>query len=260
MATSTAIERALSIEIAERRQYFIIALAMSATIVAGFAVNLAMGRSSFAVPAAYHAHAVVFMGWVALFITQATTILMRRVDLHNRLGKLAYPWITAMVALGIAIMIVVARRTGGPFFFAVNEFLISNIALLLCFGWLALWSLRSARHSGWHRRLMICAMAMLTGPGIGRLIPMPLLIPYAWTISCALTLIFPAILIVLERRRRRNIHPAWFWGLGLYVGTFIASMMLAFSPLGYAVTKWVVAGSPGAERPMHAFLPPGFTM
>jgi hypothetical protein len=247
-------------EQAERRFFLGMALAMAFVIVAGFSLNLAMGRSSFAVPAPYHAHGVVFMGWLALWVAQAVTIATGRRELHIRLGKLAYAWIPLMTVLGITIMIVVARRNGGPFFFAVNEFLISNIALLLCFAGLALWSLRSRRHNGWHRRLMLCAMAILTGPGIGRLLPMPLLIPNAWVLSSLVTLIFPAIAMAYDKRRRGHIHPAYLWGTGLYVATFAGAMALAYSPLGYAITDAIIAGTPGAERPMEAFLPPGFAM
>lgn len=260
MATVHAGARPHNVEQAERRFFLIMALAMSAITVAGFVVNLAMGRSSFAVPAAYHVHAVVFMGWIALYLVQAATIASGRRELHIRLGKIAYLWIPLMVAMGIVIMVTVARRTGGPFFFAVNEFLISNVALLLCFGGLAMWALRRQRHNGWHRRLMLCAMAILTGPGLGRLLPMPLFMEWAWTIGFLSTLIFPAIAIAADMRRRGRVHPAYWWGTGLYAATFLGSMLLAFSPIGYSLTEAVIAGTPGAERPMAAFLPPGFKM
>ena len=48
-----------------------------------------------------------------------------------------------------------------------------------------------------------------------------------------------------------------FW---VNVAAFVLSMLLAYSRVGYAITEWVVAGTPGAERPMEAFLPPGFSM
>ena len=44
------------------------AIAMVLVIVAGFSIQLAMGRSSFSAPPLVHAHAVVFMGWVVIFI------------------------------------------------------------------------------------------------------------------------------------------------------------------------------------------------
>lgn len=260
MATLPAGAPPRSAEQSERRFYFVMALAMSLIIVAGFTLNLAMGRSTFAAPAAYHAHALVFMGWLALSLVQGWTIVTGRRELHIRLGKLGYLWVPAMVAMGITIMILVARRTGGPFFFAQNEFLVSNIALLLCFGALAMWSLATRRHMGWHRRLMLVGFSILTGPGVGRLLPMPLLIPNAWTISFLTTLIFPAILMAADMKRLGRVHPALLWGTGAYIATFVISMMLAYTPVGYTLTEWVLAGTPGAERPMTAFIPPGFTM
>ena len=121
-------------------------------------------------------------------------------------------------------------------------------------------ALRRQRHTGWHRRLLLCSMAMLSGPGLGRLLPMPLMIPYAWTISFAASMIFVVIGMIADKRRHGRVHPAYWWGSGVYVGVFVLSMLLAFSPIGYAITDAVIAGSPGAERPMEAFLPPGFAM
>lgn len=242
------------------RFFTIMAFVMATIIVAGFSLNIAMGRSSFAVPLAYHVHAVIFMGWLALYLAQHITASGGQWPLHRRLGKLAYVWVPAMVAAGCTIMIVVAQRTGGPFFFAVNEFLVSNIATLLAFGAIAWWALRRQRYTGWHRRLMLVSMAILTGPGLGRLLPLPLMIPNAWVITVALTFVFPAIGMVADLRRNGRIHPAYWWGTGIYAGIFVGSMLLAYSPLGYAFTDFVIAGTPGAERPMEAFLPDGFTM
>ena len=258
MATAAA-QRSAPVQ-GETRFFTIMAFVMSFVIVAGFSLNLAMGRSSFDAPLAYHVHGVVFMGWIALYLAQHVTISRGNTALHAKLGKLAYLWLPLMVATGCTIMIVVAQRTGGPFFFGVNEFLVSNLALLLAFGGLAWWALRRRRYTGWHRRLMLCAMAILTGPGLGRLLPLPLMIPNAWIITTFATWIFPLVGMIADKRRDGRVHPAYWWGLGIYVAVFAASMALAYTPLGYAFTEWVIAGTPGAERPMEAFLPPGFTM
>ena len=107
---------------------------------------------------------------------------------------------------------------------------------------------------------MLCGMAILTGPGLGRLLPLPLMIPNSWLITTLATMIFPVIGMIADKRSQGRVHPAYWWGLGLYVGVFAVSMLLAFSPFGIAVTEQVIAGTPGAERPMEAFLPPGFSM
>jgi hypothetical protein len=244
----------------DTRFFMIMMLAMALVIVAGFSVNLAMGRSSFAAPWPFHVHGLIFMGWLGLAVMQVLTITGGNRALHRQLGRLAYVWIPAMVVAGAMIIVVSARTTGGPFFFAQNEFFISNLAGLFTFGGLALWSLQVRRHLGWHRRLMLVAMSILTGPGLGRLLPMPLLIPYAWVAATGLTFVFPVIGMIADWRRDGRVHPAWWWGMGINVAVFAASMVLAYTPLGYALTEWVIAGTPGAARPMEAFIPPGFSM
>ncbi|MFN8946393.1 MAG: hypothetical protein ACK5YG_01600, partial [Alphaproteobacteria bacterium] len=47
-----------------------LATVMAIVQVTGFAVHFALGRSSFSAPLVIHAHAVVFMGWVAIFVIQ----------------------------------------------------------------------------------------------------------------------------------------------------------------------------------------------
>lgn len=244
----------------DARFFTTMAFVMSFVIVAGFSLNLAMGRSSFAVPAAYHIHAVVFMAWIGIYLAQHVTASAGNWTLHAKFGKIAYIWVPLMVAFGTAVMIVVARRTGGPFFFHVSEFLWSNIMTLWCFGGLAWWALRRRRYTGWHRRLMLCSMAILTGPGLGRLLPLPLMIPFAWVITVAITMIFPLVGMIADQRKTGKVHPAYWWGLGIYAAVFLISIAIAYSPFGIGVTESLITGTPGADRPMQAFLPPDFTM
>ncbi len=261
MATSSITHGASSTgEAAERRFYLYLAMAMALSIVAGFSVQLAMGRSTFAVPPVFHLHALVFFGWVALYLAQNMLIAGNNVRLHRTLGMLAYAWIPLMVVVGIALSLTVARRTGGPFFFDTNQFLFSNPAHLLAFAGLAFASLRVRRHSGWHRRLMLVAFAILTGPGLGRLIPLPLLIPHAWHVMLAVLLIWPAIGMIRDRIVTGRVHPAWLWGIGALLAVQLVADLAAYSPWGIAATKAFTAGTPGGERPMEAFIPPGFTL
>lgn len=242
------------------RFFAVMMFVMAGLTIAGFSLNLATGRSSFALPLAFHVHGMIFMGWLALALAQVVTIASGNIALHRQLGRLAYAWVPLMVAAGLMIIVVSLRTTGGPFFFAKHEFLVSNTTGLLVFCGLALWALRVQRHTGWHRRLMLVAMSALTGPGLGRLLPMPLLIPYAWTIAVSASFIFGTIAMLVDWRSTGRVHPAYWWAMGINVGGFLASMALAYSPLGYAITEAVIAGTPGAERPMEAFLPPGFAM
>jgi len=242
----------------ERRFFFRMAVAMSIVIVAGFAFNLATGRSTFAVPLLVHVHAFVYFGWVALYLTQNYLVVTGQVALHRRLGPLALVWIPAMIVLGLAMTRHSLQTTGGPFFFDQNEFLFGNSLGIFAFAGVALWGIAMRTRSDWHRRLMCSAMAALTGPGIGRIMPMPLFIPWGWWIaSVALPLIFVVIGIIADQRRTGRAHPAWFWAAGLFIASQLLADAIAYSPIGYEFTRSVVAGTPGAARDIPAYLPAG---
>ena len=242
------------------RFFLVMACIMATIIVAGFSVNMAMGRSTFAVPLVYHLHAAVFFGWVVLFLVQNWSIAANNVRLHITLGLLAYIWAPVMVVMGFAIMITSLRRNGGPFFFDQNEFLISNAMLLVLFGALVIIAMLRRRYTGWHRRLMLVAMAILTAPGLGRLLPAPLMIPNAWRATIACTVVFPVIGMIADLRRFGRVHPAYFWGAGAIVAVQIVADLVAYSTWGVSITQALLAGTAGAARPMHAFIPPGMAL
>lgn len=242
----------------EERVFLIMACVMAATIVGGFATNLAMGRSTFAVPWTYHLHAAVFFSWVALYLAQNFLVASDRLAVHRRLGWASVILAPVMVVMGLVIMTVSMRRTGGPFFFDQNEFMISNVFQLILFCGFVFAAVGQRKNTGWHRRLMFMGTTILTGPGLGRLLPMPLMIPHAWRLMVLITLIFPAIMMIADKRRYGKVHPAWFWGIGLVLAGQIVADLIAYSPLGVSLTQSVVEGTPGAERPIEAFLPPEF--
>ncbi|ANY19490.1 hypothetical protein A6F68_00965 [Tsuneonella dongtanensis] len=261
MATLASGSAPVSTERAERKFFFIMACVMSALIIAGFSFNLAMGRSSFSLPWFYHFHAWVMLAWIGLYLAQNALIFRGNGALHRKLGWLSLPLIPLVAIMAILITRTSLQTTGGPFFFDQNQFLISNSAGLGVFLTLAIWAIVVRANTGWHRRLMFTGFAILLGPGLGRLLPMPLLMPYAWWIgSIVVPMLFPVMGMIADKRRYGTIHPAWFWGVGLVVGVQILSDLVAYSEWGLAFTRDFVAGTPGAERPMEAFLPPGFAM
>lgn len=137
----------------------------------------------------------------------------------------------------------------------MNEFLIGNTLSLLAFTALVTAAIRLRRRTDWHRRLMFCAMAILTGPGLGRLLPMPLFIPWAWWTVALASLTFPVIAMLVDRRRRGSIHKAWLWGIVATPVALLLGDLIAYSQPGIDMTNAIIAGTPGAERPMHAYLP-----
>lgn len=241
----------------EARFFFTMACVMAATIVAGFSFNIAMGRSSFSAPWLVHFHAWVMMGFVALYLAQNFLVLSDNVALHRRLGWLSAIWIPAILVMGVVITRYSMQTTGGPPFFDQNQFLFSNPLQLFGFAALATWAVAIRKNTGWHRRLMFCAFAGLTGPGVGRLLPNPFLIPYAWYASAILPVVlFVAIGMLADKRRYGAVHPAWLCGIAVVVGLQVVADLVAYSDWGIAFTRDFLAGTPGAERPMEAFFPP----
>jgi len=240
----------------EARFFFTMACLMAVTIVAGFSVNFLSGRSSLAMPWLVHLHAGVMMGWLGLFVLQNALIFGGNVAVHRRLGWLSLLFLPAMLLMALLITRLSLQTTGGPPFFDQNQFLISNPLQMLSVILMVSWAIAARKNTGWHRRLMFCAFAPLTGPGLGRLLPMPLFMPWAWYVAVFGPLIFVAAGMLADRRRYGQVHPAWWWGVGIIVGIQILADLIAYSPLGEAFTFWFLFGTPGANRPMEAFLPP----
>ena len=234
---------------------FAMAATMAVLIVTGFGLNLALGRSTFAVPLVYHLHAATFFSWTALFVIQTRLAAQGNHALHRRLGRLAAMLVILLVAMGGAMTLTSLRRTGGPFFFAQNEFMWGNMVGLLCAVGLVAAAVRNRHRTDWHLRLMLGAMALLTTPALGRIVPMPLFIPWAWWANTAFALAIVLVGMGLDLRRKGRVHPAWLWTFGAIVATHLLGEMLAYSSMGTALTQQVVAGTPGAARPMAAFLP-----
>ena len=234
------------------------AIVMAVIVVAGFSLQLAMGRSTFASPALVHAHAIVFMGWVVLFLLQNFFVATGRLDLHRRLGWLATGWVAAMIVLGCLVTAAMVRRGQVPFFFRPVQFLILDPASVFTFAGLTAAAVILRRRTDWHRRLHISAMVILLGPAFGRLLPMPLLAPWAWEAIVATCAVVLAVGAVWDARRIGRFHPAWGWGLAAMAACLLVTEAITYSPAGAALYAAVTAGSPGAAVAPLAFpAPPG---
>lgn len=232
------------------------AIAMVVVIVAGFSLQLAMGRSSFASPPLVHAHAVVFMGWVAIYLAQNVLVATGNIALHRRLGWLAAAWMVPMLGLGIAVTLALVQGGRVPFFFRPLQFLVFDPLSLLTFVGLSGAAIALRRRTDWHRRLHFCGMAILLGPGFGRLLPMPFLIPYAFEATFVATLIFPVIGVVADWRRSGRVHPAWGYGIAANFAMLLAIELVTYSPIGLTLYDGVTTGTPGAAIAPLAFAPP----
>jgi len=229
---------------------------MAIIIVAGFSLQFAMGRSTFAAPPLVHAHAFIFMGWVAIYLTQNLLIGSGRVDIHRKLGWIAVGWIFPMVLLGCLVTLAMVRRGQVPFFFRPLQFLVFDPILVFTFAALTLAAVTQRRRTDWHRRLHFCAMALLLGPAFGRLLPMPLLQPWAWETIFLVSLVFPIVGMLADMRRTGRGHPAWRYGIAAMLASFVLTEAITYSPVGTALYRVVTLDSPGASVAPLEFAPP----
>lgn len=247
---------AASAEASEDRFFMWTAFAMAMVIVAGFSLHLAMGRSTFSAPLIFHLHGLAFMGWVALFVTQARLATAGPMALHRKLGWIGAGWVALLLVMGFAITLHVVRGGTAPFFFRPQYFLIANPLTLICFALLTAAAIHLRRQSDWHKRLHICGMAAIIGPGFGRILPLPLMGSYAFDIAVLVGMIFPVAGMVRDLRRTGRVHRAWIWGSAAILAIIPLSHLLAYSPAGDAIYANVTAGHPGSEVPGLEFAPP----
>ncbi len=238
-------------------RYFVTsALVMAAIVFAGFSLQLAMGRSSFGAPFIVHLHALVFMGWVVIYVAQTTLAASGDRAKHRLLGWLGTAWVVPMVVLGITVTVLMVRRGQAPFFFQPAQFLVLNPVNILTFAGLTWAAVAMRRRTGWHRRLHYCGTATLLAPAFGRLLPMPLIRPWAFELVAVFVMLVPLVGIVADRRRTGRVHPAWLWGTSAILLSLIAVEVVTYGPAGEALYRAVTTGTPGATVDPYTFPPP----
>jgi hypothetical protein len=253
---ASVIDRPVSARVGNERFFLGAAITMTIVIVAGFSNQFAAGRSTFYSPPLVHAHAIIFMGWVMIYLAQNFLVATDRMAVHRRLGWLAAGWMVPMIVLGFAVTVAMVRRGQVPFFFQPLHFLLFDPLSVLTFAGLTSAAIVQRHRTEWHRRLHLCGMATLMSPGFGRLLPMPLLQPWAWEMSFAAGLLFPIAGVIADVRRSGRVHPAWRWGIAAMLSGFALIEAITYSGAGQALYSVVTADSPGAAVPPLEFADP----
>ena len=240
----------------DERFFLRAAILMALITVAGFANQYLAGRSTFESPIRVHIHAFFFMGWVAIYVLQNIFVATGRIDLHRKLGWVAAFWIIPMMFMGCYVTSVLVKEGRVPFVFKPLQFLVFDPVIVFTFAALTVAAVTMRRRTEWHRRLHYCGMSMIMGPGIARLLPLPLLMPWAWESFSAACLIFPLAGVYADIRRSGQAHPAWKYGIGAMLIGFALTEAITYSPAGAALYGAVVKGSPAASIAPLEFGPP----
>jgi hypothetical protein len=223
----------------DRMFFLVMSCVIAVTTVAGFSLQLAMGRSSFASPWWVHVHGVTFMLWLGIYVTQNLLVWSGNVALHRRLGIFAAYYIGWMVLVGLSVNTLAAINHRIPFFFETNVFLVMDWLTVLTFAGLTWAGVRMRGSPDWHRRLMLCGAIQIMTPGAARLLPLPFMGTWILWSVWAVMLVYIGVAMTYDVITRGKVHPAYFWGLGTITLSVALMRPIAFSPPMMALTKYL---------------------
>ncbi len=230
-------------------------LAMAAIIAAGFTFFVVMGISSFSAPWVVHVHAIIFFGWVGIYVLQTLLATRGSLVLHRRLGWVGAGWLAMMAVVGPLVAVEAIRLGRAAPFYEPAFFLVMAPLTVWTFVGLSTAAILMRRRTDWHKRLHFAGMAVLTGPGIGRLFPMPLVMPHSAIIEFGLVMLWPLAGMAWDLRKHGRIHPAWLWAVGAIVVMRALCNLIAYSPIGLSLFEMVTTGQPGGALAPYAFPP-----
>lgn len=214
------------------------ALGIALFIVFGFAQFAARGMVDVpAVPAYVHFHGVLMLAWLALTVAQAWLAGRADLTMHRRLGWTGLILAALVIATGSYTGIQAIATHRQPPFFTPAYFLALTQVQLVFFAGLLVAAVAYRRQTEWHRRLMLGATVLLMEPALGRLLPMPLIMPWGQWLATAFQLVPLALVAQHDRKALGAVHPATIVAaLVLVVGHLILEL-LAITPAWVALAK-----------------------
>ncbi|MFT4057530.1 MAG: hypothetical protein QM681_23710 [Novosphingobium sp.] len=182
------------------------------------------------VPVIFHVHGVVMLGWLALVTTQALLGNGAGLELHRRLG-----WASAVMLPTIAVLTSLTcfagLRTGMfPPFFTPAYFLALIHVSMLIFVLLVGSAVVLRRQADWHKRLILGSTILIMDPALGRVLPMPFIMPWGEWLSMAIQLGMVALIVRHDRRVMGRVHPATVTAALAVVLAHVLVELLAITP------------------------------
>jgi len=220
----------------DRLQFPALALAIAITAFAGFSLTylgpLATGEYP-AVSWAVHAHGIIYLAWCVLLPVQAF-LATRLFSLHRALGLASIGLVAAMAFTGFLVIGVKVQAAlhgaGSPFWKAFGIPIAAGLVLFLGFYSAAL--LLRSRRPDWHKRLMISAAATVIAAATWRLWVGAIgFEDAAMPAALATTKLFIVAGAIWDFAARRQVHPAWWVGLGVSAGVEGASLAIVGTAL-----------------------------
>lgn len=200
------------------------ALLLAAAVFAGFARTYYLaGVVSAPLPSLIiHLHGAAFSVWIVLLVTQTALVSAGRVDVHRRIGIVAFFWACLMIVLGLLAATDALARGAGPPGRDPKAFFAVPVGDMLIFATLIFFSYRNRLNATVHKRLLIIATVGLSVAAINR---WPFLVrhhngaPYSY--------VFLLMIAVYDLWTTRQVYASTIWG-----SAFLISVQQVCGPIG----------------------------
>ena len=196
--------------------YFFMALLIAFVVAYGFSQTVEKKLIHPALPRPFvlYVHATVFSGWVLFFILQSALVRTRKVQWHRLIGWYGVGLGVAMLVLGVATAITMARfnRLNLHSRYPEANLLVSFFdiaAFTIVFALAIYWR----KKPEFHRRLQLMACCALTSAAFGRF-PPPLVAPGTLYAGVDILILLAVARDLIVYRR---IHPVYLYGLPAFV-------------------------------------------
>jgi hypothetical protein len=191
------------------------------------------------VPLIFHVHGVVMLCWLGLLVAQsllgAPGSGTRK--LHRQLGWASVVMAPLIVVLAVLTCLAGLRTGIFPPFFTPAYFLALVPVSALCFAALVGLAVARRREAGWHKRLMVGSTILLMDPALGRVLPMPFIVPWGEWLAMAVELAMVWLIVRHDRREAGRAHPATALIAATVVLSHVLVELLAITPAWIAFAQ-----------------------
>lgn len=223
-----------------RRAYLAISLAVVAIVAWGFWPSYFRPLLHGAVHKYWiiHVHAVVFIGWLILVVTQASLVATGNIDLHRRVGQVGIAYgilvacIGAIISFATPILHVQAHQM--PLERASLTVLYNLTDIFVFSGFFAA-AIVSRRAQEWHKRLILSATIGLSSAAVGRVLPGGSLVYLLVWLSPMLASMAVDLWVM------RRVHLVWLISLPIFVMTSFKVQLFSLSPIWQTLGRTLIS-------------------
>jgi len=182
-----------------------------------------------------HVHAILFSGWILLFMVQTCLVAAGRRDLHMKLGLAGLPMVLSMLVVGTLTGLNLAKRLAG---LPMDPFMMMALPLMAMAGCgvLFLAALALRRRPAAHKRLMILGMAAMIGAAFARMPWIPFMVG-----SFFLPNIYTLALIAWDVATRRRPHLSTLLGGLVVLAATVGILFVWQTPAWLAFARWAAS-------------------